>query len=520
MANSVALDVGSSVMIAVLVAGFCRNRGWSTAIPLLMVGLVIGLLPFGPHGLADPESVLIVILAPLVFGEGLTSSILDLRRVRRPVVALAVGLVVFGAVAVGFVAQWVMPGIWTSMAFALGAILGPTDAVAVSATARRAGLPRRLVTILEGESLVNDGTALTLLRVCSVAAAAGSITAWQGVGILATSVLGGLAVGAVAGLGLLALVRRARDTTVTNGTVLLAPLPVYFVAEAVHGSGILAVVVAALILAHGSLSTIDFASGRMQAAGLWMTVTFVLQSAAFFLVGLEMPVVIERMPLAHIRILPIAVPVVFLTLVVARFIFVYLMAAFSGAGVRRPGWLVIAWAGARGPVSALAAFTLPVSTDSGQVIPFRDLVISTTFGVVVLSLLLAPTVVWLAKAMDLPHDDDRATKRRVRAALARASLERLDQIEESRDEAGDPLPEEAVSRLRETAERRLELASKVADQVSTDPQRLARDVRAVRMEMMHAEQEALLGIRTSEGLPDDIVRELQGEIDARIHAAR
>lgn len=518
MANSVALDVGSSVVIAVLLAGFCRNRGWSTAIPLLVAGVAIGLLPFGPHGVADPEFVLIVILAPLVFGEALTSSILDLRRVRRPVLALAVGLVVFGAVAVGFVAQWVIPGIWTSMAFALGAILGPTDAVAVSATARRAGLPRRLVNILEGESLVNDGTALTLLRVCSVSAAAGSVTAWQGVGILATSVLGGILVGVIAGRALLALVRWARDTTVTNGTVLLAPLPVYFVAETVHGSGILAVVVTALIFAHGSLSTIGFASGRLQAAGLWTTVTFVLQSAAFFLVGLEMPVVIERMPPAHVHTLLIAVPVVFLTLVVARFMFVYAMAAASGVGVRRPGWPVIAWAGTRGPVSALAAFTLPVSTTSGQAIPYRDLVISTTFGVVVVSLLLAPTIVWLAKAMNLPRDDDAATKRRVRVALARASLECLDQIEESREDAGDPLPEEAVSRLRDNAERRLDLAARIADQVATDQHRVVLDMRAVRVEMLHAEQEALLEIRTGEGLPDDIVREMQAEIDARIHA--
>lgn len=519
MVESVALDIGSSVVLAVLVAGFCRNRGWSTAIPLLVVGVAIGLLPFGPHGLADPELVLVVILAPLVFGEGLTSSLLDLRRVRRPVLAMAVGLVVVGAVTVGFVAQWLIPGIWTPMAFALGAILGPTDAVAVSATARKAGLPRRLVNILEGESLVNDGTALTLLRVCSLSAAAGSVTAWQGVGILVASVLGGILVGALAGLALLTMVRRSRDTTVTNGTVLLAPLPVYFAAEVVHGSGILAVVVTALIVAHGSLNAVGFTTGRLQATSLWMTVTFVLQSAAFFLVGLEMPVVIERMPPTHRTTMLIVVPAVFLTLVVARFAFVYLMALVSGVGARRPGWLVIAWAGARGPVSALAAFTLPVSTTSGQAIPYRDLVISATFGVVVVSLLLAPTVVWLARALELPRDDDTATKRRVRLALARASLERLDQIEASREQMGDPVPQEALTRLREVAEQRLDLAARIVDPEQTPPLRLVSDMRGIKIEMMHAEQEELLEIRAREGLPDDIVREMQSEIDGRIHAA-
>ena len=159
MAGVELFDVAVAVLLAVLIAGVCRNRGWSSAIPLLAAGVLVGLAPWGPEGLADPEFVLVVVLAPLVFGEGLTSSIVDLRRVSRPIMALAVGLVVFGAVMVGIVAQLVIPGIWVSMAFALGAILGPTDAVAVSATARKAGLPRRLVNVLEGESLVNDGTA-------------------------------------------------------------------------------------------------------------------------------------------------------------------------------------------------------------------------------------------------------------------------------------------------------------------------------------------------------------------------
>ena len=202
MPTTQAVDLGSAVIIAVVVAGICRNRGWSSAIPLLIAGIAIGVAPFGPQGVADPETFLVLILAPLVFGEALTSSIVDLRRVKRPVMALAVGLVIVGAIAVGVVAQWVIPGIWTSMAFALGAILGPTDAVAVAATARKAALPRRLVNILEGESLVNDGTALTLLRVCSVSAAAGSVTAGEGALILTTSVLGGLSVGALGGLGL------------------------------------------------------------------------------------------------------------------------------------------------------------------------------------------------------------------------------------------------------------------------------------------------------------------------------
>lgn len=516
MVSADAIDVGSSIIIAVVIAGICRNRGWSTAIPLLIGGILVGLAPFGPEGPADPEVVLVLVLAPLVFGEALTSSIVDLRRVSRPVMALAVGLVVFGAVAVGYVTQLVVPGIWTTMAFALGAILGPTDAVAVSATARKAGLPRTLVNILEGESLVNDGTALTLLRVCSVAAAAGSVTAMQSVVILAASVLGGLLVGVLGGLVLMAVVRRSTDMTVANGLILIAPLPLYYVAEVIEGSGILAVVVAALVVAHATSSVVAY-TGRLQAAGLWTTVTFILQSAAFFLVGLELPMVVQNLPSDQLRTVAIAIPIVFVTLVLARFVFVYVMALVSSTDMRKRGWLIAAWAGTRGPVSALAAFTLPVTTASGDAIPDRGVVICITIGVVVISLLLAPTVAWLAARLDLPHDDDAGTKRRVRVALARAALDRLEQIEETGERTGEELDPDLVRRLRTRGEEQLNRAAAAAEGRESHIAQYA-DLREVGAQMLRAEQEELLRLRDVEGLPDEIVREMQREIDFRIRA--
>ncbi len=512
MVSAEAVDVGSSILIAVIIAGICRNRGWSTAIPLLIGGILVGLAPFGPTAPAEPELVLVLVLAPLVFGEALTSSIVDLRRVSRPVMALAVGLVVFGAVIVGFVAQWIIPGIWTPMAFALGAILGPTDAVAVSATARKAGLPRRLVNVLEGESLVNDGTALTLLRVCSVAAAAGSVTALQATGILLASVFGGLLVGLLGGMALVAVVRRSRDTTVDNGAILLAPLPLYYIAELVHGSGILAVVVAALVVAHGTSSAVTY-TGRLQAASLWTTITFILQSAAFFLVGIEMPLVVRELPEDQLPTLLVAIPVIFATLVAARFLFVFGMTTVAGS--RNRGWIVAGWAGTRGPVSALAAFTLPVATVDGLPIPDRGLVICTTFGVVVLSLLLAPTVAVLARRLKLPADDDAEVRRRVSVALARAALDRLEQIEETGQRCGEPLPASVVDGLRDHAEQRLDRVSGAVESSAVSDRRLAR---TLGVEMARAEQEELLRLRDREGLPDSLVRTVQKEIDVRIRA--
>jgi CPA1 family monovalent cation:H+ antiporter len=508
-------DIGAAVIIAVIIAGICRHRGWSPAIPLLLIGFAIGLAPFGPDGLADPELLLVAVLAPLVFGESLTSSIVDLRRVRRPVLALAVGLVVVGALIVGVVVQWLIPGIATSMAFALGAILGPTDAVAVAATARRAGLPRRLVNILEGESLVNDGTALTLLRVFSLAAVAGSVSAGEGARILTTSVLGGLLVGAAGGAALVVIVRRSRDTTVANGLILIAPLPLYVMAEAVEGSGILAVVVAGLLVAHGSSKAVTY-TGRLQATGVWLTITFILQAVAFFLVGLEIPKVLEEMPRAQIPTAAVAIPVVFITLAVTRFVFVYLMAVVTGRVRDNRGWVVAAYAGTRGPISALAAFTLPVTTTAGDAIEYRELVISVTFGVVFISLLLAPSVAWLARRLDLPRDDDQAVKSHVHVALARAGLTRLDEIEQSAQAAGEPIPEDVVAGLRSRAQTRLDRA---ASHVTTSAHaREQTSVREIAIEMMRSEQEELLRLRDREGVADELVREMQQEIDVRIRA--
>ena len=171
-------DLFAYALTAVIVLGlaaFMRQRGWGIALPLIALGAVVGLAPFGPAAPPEPEVILILLLAPLVFGEALSSSYLDLRRVSRPVLALAIGLVLTATLVVGGVVSLfvAMP---LAVAFALGAIVSPTDAVAVGTIAKRASLPRRMVSILEGESLVNDGTGLTALRVAVVAAVAGSVT--------------------------------------------------------------------------------------------------------------------------------------------------------------------------------------------------------------------------------------------------------------------------------------------------------------------------------------------------------
>lgn len=523
MISEVYATMAVAAAIAIALGAFLRQRGWGIAIPLLAAGAVLGILPVGPDAPPDPEIILIAVLAPLVFGEALGSSYLDLRKVSRPVLTLAIGLVIVTTVVVGFVGTWLtaMP---IAMAMALGAVLAPTDAVAVSAVARRAGLPRRLVSILEGESLVNDGSGLTALKVALVAAAAGGLS-WIEVGrVFSLAVVIGVGVGIVGGYLLSWVLRVSKDLVPANALVLVAPFVLYMAAEAFEGSGILSVVVAALFVA-GRQNADPGHTGRVQSVNLWKHITFVLQCMAFFLIGMELPEVLNRTSQQDLGTLLMLVPAVLVTLIVLRTVFVFGMIGVSraarrggGANVRR-GAVILSWAGARGPVSGLGAFSIPVIFASGEAVPYRDLILSTVFVIIVLTLLLSLTLAPLARAVGVKPDDDADLLRRVDTRLARAALDRLTDFEVEAVDAGNPLPADVSEQLRAEAERRLESASEPESVTLTQELRVTQIIEAARA-MVRAEQEELIAMRDDEGLPDTLVRPLLRKLDTRDQALK
>ncbi|MFM1918009.1 MAG: hypothetical protein RJB01_1524 [Actinomycetota bacterium] len=239
---------GTTAIIAAIVL---RRFSIPIPLPLIGVGILVAVSPWGPDFLADPELVLLALLVPLVFGEALSSSFLDLRTVRRPILVLAVVLVILTTAAIGAIGVW-LAALPLAAALALGAVLAPTDAVAVSTVAKRASLPRRLVLILEGESLANDGTGLTLLRVAVIVSMAGGISVAEVGAVFAISVAVGLCIGAVAGWIVIQILKRTQDALATNALTLVAPFAIYLGTEELGGSGILAIVVAALWIAHDS----------------------------------------------------------------------------------------------------------------------------------------------------------------------------------------------------------------------------------------------------------------------------
>src|SRR5258705_4907566 len=310
---------------------------------------------------------------PLLGSAGLESSYVALRRNIRPIGLLAVGLPLVTTVAVGYVAYHMVPDLTVAAALTLGAIVAPPDAVSATAIGRRLGLPRRMMTLLGGESLLNDATALTAYKV-SLAAAIGTAATWgQGVATFALAAVGGVAVGVALG-ALIAFIRwRLDDPLVESALGLVAPFIIYLAAEQIHGSGVLAVVVAALIL--GQKSTRAGYATRLQDTPVWKGLQLILESFAFLMIGLQLPTVVGELAGISASVIAISSVAVLATVIGVRLVWVYVFAylpriLFKRIRDREPAptpaeAFVVAWAGMRGVVSLAAAFGVPLTTMSG-----------------------------------------------------------------------------------------------------------------------------------------------------------
>ncbi len=368
-----------ALVVAVLLAALARRYNVSAPLALVLAGLVIGLLPGVPDVTHDPEMVLFVLLPPLLWSAGLESSYVNMRRNKHAIGMLAVGLPLATTAAVGFVAYHTVPQLTLAAALTLGAIVAPPDAVSASAIGRRLDLPRRLMTLIGGESLLNDATSLTAYKL-ALGTAIGAAASWQhGLATFPLAVAGGVAVGAALGTVIVYVRWRLDDATVESAIGLLAPFVIYLIAEQIHGSGVLAVVVAALIV--GQRSTTASPATRLQDEAVWKAVQLILESVAFLLIGLQLPTVLDQQDGKSPMTLLLASAAVLLTVVVVRVVWIYLFAYLPrllAARIRErepaptPAQvLIVAWAGMRGVVSLAAAFGVPLTTLSGAPFPGR-----------------------------------------------------------------------------------------------------------------------------------------------------
>ncbi|MGP9018667.1 Na+/H+ antiporter [Streptomyces sp. BR1] len=520
----VALVAGSAA-----VAGAARRTPVPAPLLLVAAGLVAAYVPGVPEYALDPHVVLPLILPPLLYTAAVDSSYLDLRANLRPVALLSVGYVLFATVAVGWLAYLMVPDLPLTEALVLGAVVAPPDAVAATAIARRLGLPGRITTVLQGESLVNDATAITAYKV-ALAAAVGEGATWAGgVREFALAAVGGVGIGLILMAPIHWLRTHLTEALLQNTLSLLIPFVAYAAAEQVGASGVLAVVVVALHLGHRSWQ-VDFAT-RLQEAAVWKMVAFVLESAVFALIGLQLPVVLKGLGAYEGWEAALYAVGVFAAVVVVRFVWVF-PATFlprvlsERIRVREPdtNWtapVIVGWAGMRGVVSLAIAFSIPMTTHDDLPFPARDLVLFLTFTTVIATLVVQGlTLPPLIRALKLPGRDARAETLAEAQAQSQASAAAEARLDELLADEANALPAPLADRLRTVLERRRNSVWERLGEVNAVTGESADDVyRRLSREMIGAEREVFVQLRDARRIDDEMLRTLLRRLDLEEAAA-
>jgi Na+/H+ antiporter len=518
--------------VAVIVAlEFLADRtGLPAAALFTVAGLVYALLP-GPNLRLDPHVILTFVIPPLIYSAALNSSLLAIRANLRTVISLSIGLVLATAVVTGVGMDLFVPGVSLGAGVALGAALSPTDPVAALAVGGRAGLPAKLITIIEGEGLLNDATALTTLTVAVTAATSGGFSPPDAVLRFVLAAAGGLLSGVTVAVVVRLLLSAVRDPLLVNGISLGTPFAAYLLGEELHVSGVLAVAVAGLMIGH---NTPRFTSGasRLQATAVWHLADFLLQGFVFLLIGQQIVPVVRGLKAYPATTIWAAAAVSLGVVLLLRPLWLALTQSLPRALRARRGRhpadggdgflsgreiAVLSWAGTRGVISLAAVFTLPLTTSDGRPFPGRDLLLFCAFLVVVFTLIgqgltFGPVARVLGVRADLA--DAALVRTQARAASVQAGLSRLDQIT-----ADHAAPSAALGALRTSLEQkarryrqllgRLEAGEDAAPAATPEYQAAVQARRSV----IDAQREELLRWRDAGHLPDASLRILERELD-------
>ncbi|WP_088348064.1 MULTISPECIES: Na+/H+ antiporter [Rhodomicrobium] len=509
------------MLAAVLAMGavVARKLDVAPSIVLLIAGLTLALIPGFPTVELAPELVLLGILPPLIYSAGVAMSWREFRFNLRPIILLAFGGVIFTTCAVALAAHWLL-GMPLGVAFVLGAIVAPPDTVAPIAIARRLGLPRRLLVVLEGEGLADDATALILYRFAVAAVATGVFEFGEAVGGFALIVLGEIAWGLVIGWLSLRLRRWAHDPRVEITLSLMTPYLAFWFPEHVGGSGVLATVTAGLFVSWNGPLLIPSAT-RLQGIFFWDLAIYLLEGSVFLVTGLQARTILDRIGEEGVRDVIASTFVVLLVLIVTRFIWVYpaiyLPRWLSPAlAVRDPAppWqqpFLIAFVGVRGVVSLAAALAIPLTTSTGAPFPYRDEMLSITFGIIILTLvgqgLVLPAIVrWLGlgtiqSAEALREEADEIRARRNALNMVKRRLDEL--------EAKGDLPPEVLTALHRRQEHRV---SRLPQPASEGGEPLHR-ISELKYQLITLERNYIHNLLRDGKITDESRRRIERELD-------
>jgi Na+/H+ antiporter len=483
--------------------------------PILLVlgGLVLGFLPGMPEVELPPELVLVVFLPPLLYWAAFFSSPRDLLADARAISMVAVGLVLATMAAVAAVAHAAIDGLGWPAAFALGAIVSPTDPLAATAIGRRLGVPRRLITVLEGESLVNDASALVAYRL-AVAAVSGTFVAWQAGLQFVAGAAGGVAVGLVVGWLVAELRRRLDDPVVEIVISVVTGYAAYLPAELLHVSGVLAAVTAGLYLGWRA-PALASASTRLLGFSFWEVLGYLANAVLFILVGLQLHPILSGLAGTAVAVLVGQALLVSAVVIAVRLAWVFsvpylvrLLDRRASQRARRVGArerLVLGWSGMRGAVSLAAALALPLD------FPMRNLILFLTFAVILATLVVQGlTLPTLIQRLRFPDDGaEQREELRARLAATHAALDRLDELaveDWTRDDTVQRLHSMFEFRRRRLKERAGIWEDGGAEDRSLAYQRLLR-------ELLVAQRQAIVGLRNQGQISNDVMHRIERELD-------
>jgi monovalent cation/hydrogen antiporter len=503
---------GVAVVLAEIVA---KRTGFNGPVLLIVGGVALGFLPFTSTIRVPPELVVLLFLPALLYWEALTVSLREIRNDLRTLVLSSVFLVIATAAAVAATAHLLLGLSWP-VGFVLGAIVAPTDATAVAAVAR--GLPRRPLTMLRAESLVNDGTALVVFGLAlGVATGAEPFRVLGALEGFAVSYLGGIVVGLVVAWLAIVVRRLARDPLVESTVSVLTPFVAFLLAEEIDASGVLGVVVCGLALGRVGPRSIG-ARTRVQAHAFWRITTFLLNATLFLLVGLELPAAVAGFSSRTLGVGVLAALLVAAAVILTRLVWLnvvpYLIRAVDRRASQRARRmsarqrLPLAWSGFRGAVSLAIALAVPLTTVDGAPFPERDLLLVVTFGVILVTLLVQgltlPAVIRFARyAPDVAADEEMALAHTRTLDGALAILPRAAADHGASDALVDQLRAEHESRRRRTGAVVEEERRRADDDVET----------AIRLALVRERRRVLVQLRDDGLIDDEVVFRVQAELD-------
>lgn len=504
------------MLCAVALGWVARHFKFPYPIALVIGGAALGFVPKLPQLQFDPQALLVLILPPILYQAALLTSWRDFKANMRPIGLLAIGLVIATTLAVGATLKLLIPDIPWAAAFVLGAIVSPPDAVAATAILSRLNIPRRVVTVLEGESLVNDASGLVIYKFAVAAVLTGVFSLWQASLQFVGVAVGGIVIGVLMGRLFVFIHRYLGDAFIEVLTTLAVPYITYIFAESLHLSGVLAVVAAGVVRGRYSPEIVS-AEMRIIARSVWNLLVFLLNSLIFILIGVQLSEIVARLTDYSVAQLFFYGTFVSAVAIAVRFAWVYLATylplvfrALLGRTALPPAEgevFIMGWSGMRGIVSLAAALALPQTLDDGNVFPERDLIIFLTFVVIAVTLViqgltLKPLIRRLKVGQDWSLQEEH---QRANMALGKAAIAAIDAVA-----AEGGTPDELAERIRAEFAEKITLAVPGGLVLSHSGADVARRLRAA---AVRAERQELIRLWRENQISDEVLHHMEKDLD-------